>query len=208
MIEQQNAVCAVLADDRKYWCKMPSEEEFSTIENMVQILEPLSYALSGEFHVTVSALHPLHNHILNKILLGNPEDRATVLQMKTKIKEDLERRYSNHSQSLLDKCSYLDPTFREKYLSDKVIYQVKMEAIEILQQSDTQEVVASEVEVTLSEITEIPRQKRMKGLSAVLQHCLGTSSSCNIEDISNEENFKERLKDMKNIHQWKWVSRL
>ena len=62
LIEQQNALCAVLADDRKYWCKMPSEEELTTIESMVQVLEPLSYftdALSGEFHVTVSAIRPL-----------------------------------------------------------------------------------------------------------------------------------------------------
>ena len=52
------AVCAVLAEDRKYWCKTPSEEEFSTIETTVKVLYPLSYftdALSGEHHVTVSS---------------------------------------------------------------------------------------------------------------------------------------------------------
>ena len=60
LIEQQKAmctVCAVLADDRKCWCKMLSEEELTTIKSMVQVLEPLSYftdALSGKFHVTVS----------------------------------------------------------------------------------------------------------------------------------------------------------
>ena len=59
--------------------------------------------------------------------------------------------------------------------------QVKMEAVEILQQNDTEEVVA-EVKVTVSEI---PRQNRMKGLSVLLQHCLDTSSR-NSEDIPNE----------------------
>ena len=54
---------------------------------------------------------------------------------------------------------------------------MKKEAIEILQQSDTREVVASEVEVTL-------KTYQMK------------------------KKLIERLKDMKNIDQWKWVSRL
>ena len=58
IIEQQ-AICAVLADDRKCWSKMPSKDEFTTLEDMVKVLEPLSYiltyALSGEQHVTVSA---------------------------------------------------------------------------------------------------------------------------------------------------------
>ena len=43
VVEQQNAVCSVLADDRKYWCKMSSEEELSTIESVVKVVEPLSY---------------------------------------------------------------------------------------------------------------------------------------------------------------------
>jgi len=66
---------------------MPSEEELSTIEGMVEVLEPLSYftdALSGEHHVTVSAVRPLLSHILNTILLVNPEDSSIVSQMKIK----------------------------------------------------------------------------------------------------------------------------
>ena len=182
---------------------MPSEEELTTIESMVQVLELLSYftdALSGEFHVTVSAMRPLLSHILNTNLLVSPEDSANVSQMKNKIKEYLESQYSNSSLSqLLDKCSYLDPRFRGKYLTDKekATYQVKMEAIEMLQQNDTKD-VAVEVEVAASEVTEILRQKRMIGLSAVLQHCLG----CNSEDISNEERVDREINDMKNIHQW------
>ena len=54
----------------------------------------------------------------------------------------------------------------------------------MLQQNDAQD-VAAEVEVAVSETSKMPKQKKVKGLSAVLQHCLGTSSSCN-----NEESFK------------------
>ena len=96
------------------------------------------------------------SHILNTILLVSPEDSANVSQMKTNIKEDLECQCSNSSLSqLLHKCSSLDSRFREKYL-EEVICQVKMEAIEMLQQNDTHD-VAAEVEVTVSEVTEIPR---------------------------------------------------
>ena len=86
IIEQQ-AICAVLADDSKSWCKMPSEDEFTTLEDMAKVLEPLSYftdALSGEHHVTASAVRPLLNHIIKSILLVKPEDSTIISQMKTK----------------------------------------------------------------------------------------------------------------------------
>ena len=41
IIEQQQVICTVLADDRKGWSKMPSEDEFTTLEVMVKVLEPL-----------------------------------------------------------------------------------------------------------------------------------------------------------------------
>ena len=114
IIEQQKAICAVLADDRKCWCKMPSEDEFTTLEDIAKVLEPLSYftdALSGEHLVTASAVRPLLNHIIKSILLVKPEDRVIISQMKTKISEDLQHRY-NLTVTLLDKCSFLDPRFR------------------------------------------------------------------------------------------------
>ena len=57
----------------------------------------------------------------------------------------------------------------------------KMEVVEMLQQNDAHD-VAAEVEVAVSQTSEMPKQK-MKGSSAVLQHCLGTSSSCNNEEV-------------------------
>ena len=138
LIEQQQAICAVLADNRKYWSKMPNEDEFTTLEDMVKVLEPLSYftdALSGEQHVTVSAVRPLLNHIIKHILLVKPENRPIVLQMKAKISEDLQQRYNSLTVTLLDKCSFLDPRFHGKYTMDKdeVIYQLKQEAVAVLE---------------------------------------------------------------------------
>ena len=42
IIEQQQAICAVLAEDRKCWNEMPNKDKFTTLEDMVKVLEPLS----------------------------------------------------------------------------------------------------------------------------------------------------------------------
>ena len=141
-------------------------------------------------------MRPLLSHILNSILLVNPEDSSFVSQMKIKVKEDLGRRYVHLSQSLLDKCSYLDPRFRWKYgtKQEEVIYQLKMEAVEMLQKIDAQD-VAAEVEVAVSETSEMPKQKKVKRLSGVLQHCLGTSSCCNNEEVSRVDREIKRYED-------------
>ena len=41
ILEQQQAICAVLADDRKNWHRMPSDREFTTLEIVAQVLQPL-----------------------------------------------------------------------------------------------------------------------------------------------------------------------
>ena len=59
ILEQQQAICAVLSNDRKNWSKMPSDAEFTNIEATVAILGPLSIftdALSGEKWVNISAV--------------------------------------------------------------------------------------------------------------------------------------------------------
>ena len=51
IIEQQQTICGVLAEDRKYWCRMPNDNEFLTMESIVAVLEPLhvfTNALLGE----------------------------------------------------------------------------------------------------------------------------------------------------------------
>ena len=66
VIEQQQAICAVLAADRQNWHLMPSDSDFAILETIVKVLEPvhtLTDALSGEREVTISAVGPIVNHI-------------------------------------------------------------------------------------------------------------------------------------------------
>jgi len=58
------------------------ENEFSTLESLVEVLKPLSVfteALSGENHVTVSALRPLLSHLLTNLLHVEPLLKSAVL---------------------------------------------------------------------------------------------------------------------------------
>ena len=129
IVEQQQAICAVLAEDHKHRYKMPTDNEFSTLEAIVKVFEPLSYftdALSGEKHVTASAIRPLLDHIHKKILLVSSNDCTITKEMKMIMSSDLKSRYTTMLNGLLDKCSYLDPRFRSTHLlnKDEVIFEI------------------------------------------------------------------------------------
>ena len=135
-MEQQQTICAVLAEDHKHRYKMPTDNEFSTIEAIVKVFEPLSYftdALSGEKHVTASAIRPLLDHIHKKILLVSASDCTITKEMKMVMSNDLKSRYTTMLNGLLDKFSYLDPRFRSTYLlnKDEVIFEIKWEAVSV-----------------------------------------------------------------------------
>ena len=93
ILEQQQAIYAVLADD-KY--RMPSDHEFTTLEIVSQVLQPLSVvtdALSGESQVTVSAIRPLLKHITTSLLSVSTSDCMLIKDMKETITDSLGSRY-------------------------------------------------------------------------------------------------------------------
>ena len=103
-------------------------------EAMSSVLKSLSTftdALAGEKVVTVSAVRPLLKHILEDLLVVSSDDCSLVKEMKETISDDLSARYINLELSELnDKCSYLDPRFRTRYLNNKeeTLVQIKFEA--------------------------------------------------------------------------------
>ena len=51
ILEQQQVISAFIADEQKYWHKMPNDAEFTTLETVYDVLKPLSTltdALAGE----------------------------------------------------------------------------------------------------------------------------------------------------------------
>ena len=164
ILEQQQAICVVLADDRKNLHRMPSDHEFTTLEIVSKVLQPLSVftdALSGESQVTVSEIHPLLKHITTSLLSVSTSDCMLIKDMKETITDSLGSRYICQEVSeLIDKCSFLDPRFKTNALPDyaSTIAQLKAEAKEIVESLDG----AAEPEGTL------PSPKRSKGLGAIL----------------------------------------
>ena len=71
IVEQQQAISAVLAGDRSKWHLMPSNDDFKLLETLVDVLKPLGIltdALSGEKQVTSSAIIPILKHLKENIL--------------------------------------------------------------------------------------------------------------------------------------------
>ena len=95
ILEQQEAICRVLAEDRGHWHCMPSPHDFTTLEAVSSVLQPLQVftdALSGEKNVIVSAIHPLLKHT----------------------------RYTNEEMmALIDNSTFLDARFKVCHLDSK-----------------------------------------------------------------------------------------
>ena len=97
ILEQQQALSAVLAEDRKKWHRMPTDTGLSVLETVDDVLKPLSYltdALAGEKHVTASAVNPVLKHIQKK-LTEIESDTSLAKELKEVISSDLKRRYSD-----------------------------------------------------------------------------------------------------------------
>ena len=190
ILEQQQAICAVLAEDRKNWHRMPSDHEFTILEAMSSVLKPLSTftdALSGEKVVTVSAVRPLLKHILEELLAISADDCSLVKEMKETISDDLSAGYLNNEMSeLIDKCSYLDPRFRTRYLNneEETLLQIKSEATEI----------ADNICQDVQEEVQPPPTKKSKGLGAILAKVVRTDSGSQPSPTTSSERVDKEMK--------------
>ena len=195
ILEQQQALSAVFAEDRKLWHLMPSNAEFSTLEVVFDILKPLSVltdALSGEKEVTASAIRPILKHVLENCLASEPNDSRLAADLKATIASDLHSRYSSAMISqLLDKCSILDPRFRAEHVSDKDVVVGELEA-EVMEIEDTPNCEQSGEHSSQSSATpaQPPPPKIAKGLGAILDKLpkerLGTQHLSLVECVSKE----------------------
>ncbi len=77
ILEQQEAISATLAGERKYWNKMPTDTEFTTLKTFVDVLKPLHVltdALAGVKQVTASALIPILKHAKDNLSPGSGDN--------------------------------------------------------------------------------------------------------------------------------------
>lgn len=103
-LEQQQAVCSVLADNRKKWHLMPKDSDITVLETVKEVLSPVSSftdALSAEKHTTFSAVLPLSWKIFSTLTVEEGDSNLK-RQLKDNIR-DLRQRYENtHLQLILN----------------------------------------------------------------------------------------------------------
>ena len=138
ILQQQQALSAVLLEDRKSWCLMLNDADVTVLETFAELVKPLSYltdALSGEKEVTCSAIRPLLQHVM-EICEENDEDSPLLVQMKSAISGNLSPRYESAAISIIiDKCSFLDPRFKANYVADTDLVKSNL-LTEMLKQHD------------------------------------------------------------------------
>ena len=77
IIEQQQAISAVLAEDRNSWQLMRSSAEFTVLEALAEVLKSLSVPTDALFRgerVSSSALQLILEHVLDNCLAAKPDD--------------------------------------------------------------------------------------------------------------------------------------
>ncbi|XP_068122242.1 E3 SUMO-protein ligase ZBED1-like [Hyperolius riggenbachi] len=203
-LEQQQAVCAVLAIDRGTWHLMPKDSDIATLENVNKILQPLhelTDALASEKRVTLSSLTPILEHIGNEILKEQTEDSILTSQMKTIMREDLlEGRYTESMQRVLHISCLLDPRFKRSFCKnlDDTVEACIEEAENLAPMSHSLEestpvnegAEGTESRSTTSSTSTTTTTKKEKGLSGLLQRI--TSSRQNKATLGNE-NIHEKV---------------
>ncbi|CAL9708203.1 unnamed protein product [Knipowitschia caucasica] len=119
-LEQQQAVCAVLAGDRSLWHLMPKDTDITVMEEAHQFLKPLNIltdVMASEKQVTLSSLKPVLVHINGHILSPKEEDSALTEAMKSAVRNDLllQMRYTEEMKMVLDIACFLDPRFKGNF---------------------------------------------------------------------------------------------
>ena len=165
-----------LAEDWKSWHIMPSDAHISVLEKLGSVLQPLHFltdALSGEQEVTASAIRPILKHI-EEICSVKDDDSPLTKEIKCVIFNDLSTRYNSvFMDSLLDKCTLLDPRFKADFVKDKDLVLSNLEH-EIMGCSYLDELApvhpvdSSDDQPSISE----PPVKKAKVITAVLNHIL------------------------------------
>ena len=193
LMEQQAAIAAVLMDE-KVRRLMPEGEEWTIIEQLVEILTPFQQAteaMGAVKYSTLSMVKPLLYKLSQITLNVNDSDTATVKQVKTTIKNDLDGRYQTAAlQRIMNVAMYLDPHYKELPFLTLINKQVMVEQVEDeLMEMQPQESEEPEREI---EEPEPPAKKLKKGPVTKLLGDLFESqekSSSHSDDVEKELNL-------------------
>ncbi|XP_007888700.1 E3 SUMO-protein ligase ZBED1 [Callorhinchus milii] len=134
-LEQQDAVRAVLAHDRKTCHLVPTWQDIDVLESVIGVLRPfreMTEALSSEKFISISVVNPLIKHICNDLVREEQEEVTLGFLMRMRIKRDLEIRYGDPELvHFLEKVTFIDPRFGPTCVDnlEGVLQQIKEEVL-------------------------------------------------------------------------------
>lgn len=195
-LEQQQAVCAVLAEDRKKWHLMPKDTDVTNLEALKEVLGPLSPftdALSGEKHTTLSSVLPLMWKICSCLDVGEA-DSALAREMKKAIRDYLDQRANDEKelQVVLNTATYLDPRFKDSFVSvESQVQESLLEQVEgvlsVRSESQTSQTEAS--------TSEKPSKKSKTDLRSLLSSIQGEKKDDGTQAPSAPQAPTDKLKN-------------
>ncbi|XP_056095123.1 E3 SUMO-protein ligase ZBED1-like [Rhinichthys klamathensis goyatoka] len=199
-IEQQQAVCAVLATERGAWHLMPKDADIAVIEQVLQILQPLSAftdALASESRaLSLSALRPVLSHIISDILEVKNEDSALTKDLKRVMKSDLESRYTADAKKVMDLTSFVDPRFKGSFSDDlDATVNCCIEEASKLEEMTTLSEGAAQTEQSSTTPTPHlppPPEKQQQSLATLLNKITSTRQQ-RAEEQEGEGNIKSKI---------------
>ena len=163
--EQQQAVCAVLAENRRKWHLMPKDCDMATLEIIREVLEPVSSltdALSGEKVPTLSSVLPLKWKLLS-CLEEKDSDSVLACDIKQKMRSDFARYECRLLDLVLNTATFLDPRFKDTFVT--IEEEVKAD---LLQKAGEAPQSHQPVEITLPQEQATGAKKRKTDLKSLL----------------------------------------
>ena len=135
ILEQEEAIRVVPSADRKTSQLVPTWQDVDVLQSIHQALSPLpslTYMLSGEEYVTVSAVLPMLKLIDDNLLKEEDSNTQLTKDIKQRIKLDLGRRYADSEEivEILKVTTFLDPRFKTKYIKDTVLEMTKQKLVD------------------------------------------------------------------------------
>ena len=116
ILEQKEAIRIVLSGERSMshlaitWQNI---DLLTSINAFVAPLEGLTDTLSGETHVTISAIKSVLQHLCDELLAVSDDDSELTKEMKERCKTKILQQYgSSDTIKLLDIATFLDPQFK------------------------------------------------------------------------------------------------
>lgn len=159
ILEQKEAIRIVLSGDRSTSHLAITWQDIdllTSISTFVAPLEDLTDTLSGEAHVTISAVKPVLQHLCDVLLAESPDDSELTKEMKERCKAKILQQYgSSDIKKLLDIATFLDPRFDQK--KKEIEEDVRLEILQIADVVETE----SEIQV-ISDDDDGPATKKSK----------------------------------------------